>query len=254
MPKDKGERGKKAPRTNLEKSLEGLQDVGRGDFVVPREGKNTWRILPWKDVFFFRAVLHYGMKGPGGGKKDTAYPCLLMFGKKSCPACDFQEGLSQSSKEGKLKLANRIRPVTKYYVNVLDRDRVKEGIKMYGFSTKMMRTLRGFLEDEDYGDITDPEDGKDVIVTREGTSFTSTSYELRVRAKSTPLDYENWEDEIHDLSTEIVKEISKDFLERRIEDLKKLIKGEKPSSKEEEEEEEEKEEEKKEEEDDEEED
>ncbi len=218
---------KKSPRTNLEESLRGLDEVGRSDFWTAKEGKNTVRILPWKNVFFFKAILHYGFKRAGGGKRDMAYPCLLMDEEaKSCPICDYYEKLSKSSDEDKSKLGQRIRPVTKYYVNLFDRDRLQDGIRMFGFSGKMMRTLRGYLEDEDYGDITDPEEGRDVILTREGTGFTSTTYEIRVRAKSSPVDYKGWEEEIHELDKEVVaQEVDKEFLEKQVSGLKKILSG-----------------------------
>jgi len=245
MAKDK-DKGSKKPRTDLDKSREALDEVGKGLFSIPKEGKNVYRIVPWKAVFFFKAILHYGFKR-AGGTRDMAYPCLLMFGKKSCPICDYHEDLSKSGSENKQKLASRIRGVTKYYVNILDRGRVSDGIKVYGLGMKMMRTLKGYLEDEDYGDITDPEEGRDIIITREGTTFTNTSYDLRVRAKSSPLDYDGWEDEIHNLEEEIVKEVDKDFLEKQVKGLKKLISGkseedgeeDKPKNKRREEEEEE---------------
>ena len=241
---------KKSPRTNLEESLKGLDEVGRSDFWTAKEGKNTIRILPWKNVFFFKAILHYGFKRAGGGKRDMAYPCLLMDEEaKSCPVCDYYEKLSKSSDEDKAKLAQRIRPVTKYYVNLFDRDRLQDGIRMFGFSGKMMKALRGYLEDEDYGDITDPEEGRDVILTREGTGFTTTSYEIRVRAKSSPVDYKGWEEELHELDKEVVtQEVDKEFLEKQVASLKKILSGDeeeagrrpkKPKKGEEEEEEEE---------------
>lgn len=211
---------KVSPKTDLDKALEGLDEVGRSDFWTPKEGKNIIRITPWTDVFFFKGMLHYGMKAPGGGR-ETAYPCLAMF-DKDCPVCAFHEKLSESGSPGRMKLAQRIRQVTKYYVNVLDRARPQDGIRMFGFSPKQMRALRGYLEDEDYGDITDVDEGKDVVITREGTGFTKTSYEIRVRAKSTPLDYENWEDHIHNLS-EVVKEVTEKFLKARVEELKGTI-------------------------------
>ncbi len=218
---------KKSPRTNLEESIKGLDEVGRSDFWTAKEGKNTVRILTWKNVFFFKAILHYGFKRVGGGKKDMAYPCLLMDEEaKSCPICDYYEKLSKSSDEDKAKLAQRIRPVTKYYVNLFDRDRLQDGIRMFGFSGKMMKALRGYLEDEDYGDITDPEEGRDVILTREGTGFTTTSYEIRVRAKSSPVDYKGWEEELHELDKEVVtQEVDKEFLEKQVSDLKKILSG-----------------------------
>lgn len=234
MAKDKG---KKLPRTDLEESIKGLDEVGRTDFFTPKEGKNTIRILPWKRIFYFKASLHYGFKRVGGAGREMAYPCLFTVDEdaKSCPICDYHEELGKSTSDKKIKLAGRIRLVTKYYVNVIDRDRPSEGIRMYGFSGKMMRTLRGYLEDEDYGDITDPEEGKDVIITREGTGFTTTSYDLRVRAKSTPIDYPGWEEELHELDKEVLQQqVDRDFLKKKVNELKEMISGNKEEEEEEE--------------------
>ncbi len=209
-------------KTNMEKAMEVLDEVGSSEFLTLKEGKNTVRILPYKDYVFFRAKLHYGLVRGG---RNAAYGCLEMFDdSKECPVCQFQQELTDAGTAAKEKVAQRIRPVTKYYVNVLNRENPGQGIKMFGLSSKMTRTLKGFLEDEDYGDITDIEEGKDIIITREGTSFSKTSYEVRVRAKSTPLDYENWEEEIHDLETEVVQKVTAEFLEARIKELKKVIK------------------------------
>jgi len=222
MAKDKEK--SRRPQTDLESSLKELDEIGRSDFLSLKEGKNVVRILPWKKVFFFKAILHYGLRRLTGSG-ETAFPCLKMFGEEKCPICKFHEELSESKSLKKSRVGARIRPVTKFYVNVIGRDRSSAGILMLGLTLKMMKTLRGFLEDEDYGDITDPEDGKDVIITREGTGFTSTSYELRVRAKSTPVDYEDWEHELHDLEKEVVKEVDYDFLKKRVTALKNFMEG-----------------------------
>ncbi|MCL6542077.1 MAG: hypothetical protein K6T87_16090 [Roseiflexus sp.] len=228
------ERKKKSvPRTNLDEVLRGLDEVGRNDFFTPKEGKNVIRILPWKSVFYFKAVLHYGFQRISGDQKlgERAYPCLSMF-NTDCPVCSFIEKIFTSGKEKLIPIAQRLKPVTKFYCNILDRDRMREGVKIYGFSSKMMRTIKGYLEDEDYGDITDPEEGRDLILIREGTGFTRTSYEIRVKPKPTPIDYENWEEELHELDKEVVQPVTKKFLEGKIEELKATIgKSTKPSKK-----------------------
>lgn len=212
-------------KTDLQAALNSLEEVGKSDYFIPREGKNIIRILPWKHVFFFKATLHYGFQRREKGGGERAYPCLLMFGDKNCPVCDFREKLVNSDDPKKVSLAQRLRPVTKFYCNVLDRDKLNEGVKIYGFSMKMMRAIKGYLEDDDYGDITDPEEGRDIIIVREGTTFTKTSYEIRVKAKPSPIGYEGWEEELHDLEKEVVQKVAKKFLEKKMDELKKMLSG-----------------------------
>ena len=50
------------------------------------------------------------------------------------------------------------------YVPVLVRGEESEGVKFWGFGKNVYQELLGFFADPDYGDLTDPVNGRDVTV------------------------------------------------------------------------------------------
>lgn len=202
-----------AKRTDLEASIAGLSDVEAGTYWNPKEGKNVIRILPaWttKGVhagkFFFRAFLHYGFRAEGRGR---AYPCLQMFDEHAaCPACEFIDVLKEEGSEESTNLSRRLRRQARYYVNLIDR-RTPTEVKIYGMRRRQMQTLRGYLQDPDYGDVTDPKEGRDVIIDRTGAGL-QTQYEIRIRPKTSEIDMEGWEEKLHKLHKEVIETITRE--------------------------------------------
>jgi len=202
---------KKYYQADNEAIMKKLDELGSGTFFKAKEGKNQVRILPpWskKGVWFKEATLHYGV----ADKK--AYPCLKMFGKE-CPICNKAEELQEGSDEDR-KIAGRLKPKTKYYVNIVDRKSGK--VKIWGFSAKILGTLLSYVGDPDYGDITDPEEGYDVVIDRTGSGMTDTKYEVRCRPKPSEIDSENWENEMHNLDTEVIDEVNESEIESVVEE------------------------------------
>lgn len=202
-----------AKKTDLEASIAGLSDVESSTYWNPREGKNVIRILPaWttKGVnagkFFYRAFLHYGFRAEG---RNRAYPCLQMFDEHaSCPACEFIDVLKEEGSEESTNLSRRLRRQARYYVNLIDR-RTPGEVKIYGMRRRQMRALRGYLQDPDYGDVTDPEEGRDVIIDRTGVGLQS-QYEIRIRPKTSEIELEGWEEKLHKLHKEVIEPITRD--------------------------------------------
>lgn len=202
-----------AGKTDLESSIAGLSDVDSGDYFTTKEGKNRIRILPsWTSKgphagrFFFKGILHYGFKVEGRGR---AFPCLIMFDEHAaCPSCAFAEALKDNGSEELDKIAQRVRSKSKYYVNVLDRKNPANKIQIYGMTRTMMRTLRGYLQDPDYGDITDPEEGRDLTIEKTGSGL-ATKYEIRISPKTSPIGIEDWKTQLHKLSKVVIDPIDK---------------------------------------------
>lgn len=185
----KEEKKKKGKRTDLEKSLEGLEEIGREEFFKAKEGKNTIRILPpWNEEgkFYFIGKLHYGISS-----SNLPIPCREAIGK-TCPICEAIKNIKDRD------IARKLSQRTRVYMNVIDRAKPAQGVKVLGCTPKQMKQLRGYLEDSDFGDITDPEDGRDVIIEKD-SSTTPNTYDIRVRPKSSPIDYDEWEAELHKL-------------------------------------------------------
>lgn len=198
-------------KTDMDKIQKKLEEIGSGTFWKALEGKNVIRVLPpWNDkgLFYFEATLHYGLRREG---KERALPCL---GKGECPICRGIKDLAEGSREDQ-KLAKRFGPRTKYYANILDRKTGK--ICIWGFSRTILSVLLSAMADEDdYGDITDPEDGFDVIVERSGTSL-DTKYQVRVRPKASEVGEIDW-DSLFDLEDEVVEDVSEEELEEIVEE------------------------------------
>ena len=212
MAKDK-EKKQKYYAADSEKIQQKLAEIGQGDFFKPKEGPNRVRILPpWnkKGLWFKEATLHYGLNDDSG--RERGYPCLKRFDKE-CPVCAKIEELKEGGTEDK-KMADRIGPRTKFYANVLDR---KTGnVLIWGFSRKTLGVLLGYDSDkEDYGDISNPESGFDIVVERTGTTRNDTRYQVRCKPKPSEVDMEAIE--LHNLDTEVVEDMEEEALEEIVE-------------------------------------
>jgi hypothetical protein len=175
--------------------------------------KNIIRVLPpWgkgsNGSFFFSAGLHYNFQIGG---QNRGIPCLKTREVPDrCLICEFIEALRNSDNEDHKKLVSGskgIRKKVKYWINIIDRKNPEE-VKMYGGSRKMIEVLQSAIDDDDYGDITDPEEGYDVRVNRVGSTFTDTQYTFTVRPKPSPLGIPDWKQKIHKLDQEVIEWMS----------------------------------------------
>jgi hypothetical protein len=74
------------------------------------------------------------------------------------------------------------------YAPVIVRGEEDKGVQIWGFGKTVYQTLMGLMLDEDYGDITDPTEGRDikVLCTKQpGKKWAMT--EVRPRGKQSPL-------------------------------------------------------------------
>lgn len=196
-----------AGKTDMDKINKKMSELGSGLYFKPREGKNVIRVLPpWNDkgLFYFETTLHYGLQHEG---KQRAYPCL---GADECPICEAIEKMEEEGGAEDVKLAKRLKSRTKYYTNIID---LKTGkVLIWGFSRKILSTLLSYMSDPDWGDITDPDEGFDVVVERTGTKL-DTKYEIRVKPRSSEISIDDWEEQMKNLPEEVVDDIDADALE-----------------------------------------
>jgi len=129
-------------------------------YQIP-EGSNAVRILPWKDdekEFYAETKIHR-IPQPNNTVKNVH--CRRMQGEK-CPLCDLyfdlwkpERGYGRKEDEA---LARQIKPRSRYYMNVMDRE--SGDVKILS-----MKIIAAML-DEDFGDITDPENGHDFKIVK----------------------------------------------------------------------------------------
>lgn len=169
----------------IKAKLNQLQTTGnrRNNLWRPEPGKQIVRIVPYqhdRSNPFRELYFHYDL-----GKKNYLSP--ITNGKPD-PVVEFCEKLKASGNSDEWKLGKKMEPKMRTYVPVIVRGKESEGVKMWGFGKTVYQELLGFITDPDYGDITDPSTGRDIVVEftpSEGVgTYPKTS--IRVKPNQTP--------------------------------------------------------------------
>jgi hypothetical protein len=111
----------------------------------------------------------------------------------------------EGSKES-YELAKKLYPKMRCYAPVIVRGEEEKGVRLWAFGKQVYQTLLNYMLDEDYGDITDPEEGRDVRITctkAPGRQWATT--DVRPRGKDSPLSEDvkkskEWLDNIPDVN------------------------------------------------------
>ena len=151
----------------------------------PQPGKTQIRILPYKlnsDTPFIELFFHYDL----GGK---SFLSPTSFGRPD-PIEEFADKLKQSGNREDWQLGKKLESKLRTFSPVVVRGEESGGTKFWGFGKTVYQELLSIIADPDYGDISDPVNGRDVVVefkTAEetGASFPKTS--IRVKPNQTPI-------------------------------------------------------------------
>lgn len=126
----------------------------------------------------------------------------------------------EDSKES-YELAKKLYPKMRCYAPVIVRGEEEKGVRLWAFGKQVYQTLLNYMLDEDYGDITDPLEGRDVRITctkQAGKMWATT--EVRPRGKDSPLS-ENPETSKQWLKT--IPDVNDMFELKSYEELEKII-------------------------------
>jgi len=151
------------------------------------EGVTIVRILPEVGDMprFFQEVGRHQMPGKDG--KRVYCPKFTSRGKLNCPVCEIVDQLYQAGDTASKAFAGQIRAKKEYWMNVIARADEKTGVKIYTPGVMVFRQLMSLIQDPDYGDITDVEDGYDIKIERKGKTKNDTDYQVRAAKNSSPL-------------------------------------------------------------------
>ena len=104
------------------------------------------------------------------------------------------------------ELCKKLYPKARYYAPVIVRGEEDKGVRIWAFGKTVYQSLLNIMLDEDYGDITDPTDGRDVkvICTKAPGRMWATT-EVRPRGKQSTLCSDNkqaatWVENIPDIN------------------------------------------------------
>jgi hypothetical protein len=154
------------------------------------------------------------------GEKNYLSP--ISFGRPD-PIEEFATKLKTSGNKEDYKLGRKIEAKMRTYAPVIVRGEEQEGVKFWGFGKMVYQELLSVMADPDYGDITDPVNGRDIVVefkTSEETGRAFPMTNIRVKPNQTPLT-ENTE--VMKVVKDTQKNITDIYSEMEYDDLQKAL-------------------------------
>ena len=151
----------------------------------PQEGEeHTVRLLsfpdndgqPFKELWFYYNI---------GNNPGLLAP--YQFGNAD-PIQELITKLRDDGSKESYELAKKLYPKMRCYAPVVVRGEEDKGVRIWAFGKTVYQSLLNIMLDEDYGDITDPEDGRDVkVVCTKAPGRQWATTEVRPRGKQSPL-------------------------------------------------------------------
>ena len=171
----------------IKKRLNQLQTTNNrtSSLWKPQPGKTQIRIVPYahnKDNPFIELFFHYNLN-------NRSYLSPISFGRPD-PIEEFAQKLKASGSKEDYQLSRKLEAKMRTFAPVVVRGEEKQGVKFWGFGKTVYQELLSIIADPDYGDITDPVNGRDVVVEflsaeETGASFPKTN--IRVKPNQTPI-------------------------------------------------------------------
>jgi hypothetical protein len=146
----------------MKQKLAAAQGKGekKSDFWRPQEGENVIRILPSPDEDPFKEHhFHYNLGNRSG------FLCPKRNFGDDCPVCSFATKLFNEGSPESVQQAKSLFARQRFFSPVLVRGQESEGVKVWGYGKTVYETLLSLVLNPDYGDITDPEDGTDLVLS-----------------------------------------------------------------------------------------
>ena len=155
----------------------------KSDFWRPQEGENVIRILPSPDEDPSKEHhFHYNLGNRSG------FLCPKRNFGDDCPVCNFATKLFNEGSPESVQQAKSLFARQRFFSPVLVRGEESEGVKVWGYGKTVYETLLSLVLNPDYGDITDPQDGTDLVLSygkAPGMLYPQTK--VQPRRKSSPL-------------------------------------------------------------------
>lgn len=213
---------KNALLEKVRQKLKGLQEsTTKTAGTWKPSGEHTIRIVPYQHAEnqfpFIELYFHYGINGKN-------YLSPKSFGKPD-PFEEFADRLASTGSKEDFNLSRKLRAKLRIYAPILVRGEEKEGIKFWGFGKNMYEDILKLMSDEEWGDITDPENGTDLVINYQSPEDAGNNYgktSISPKRKTSPLassedlknKYLNQQREI----TDIYKPLEYDDLKKALEE------------------------------------
>lgn len=165
------------------KRFNSLQNTSKKSDLLwkPTPGKHQIRLVPYlynKDIPFIELYFHYNIN-------NKTYLSPISFGRPD-PIVEFAEKLKRTGDTDDWKAGKKMEPKLRTFVPVVIRGKENEGVKFWGFGKTVYQDILGYIADPDYGDITDPINGRDIVVEIQSAEESGTNYQATtIRVKPT---------------------------------------------------------------------
>jgi hypothetical protein len=169
----------------IKQRLNSLQNTSKKTDALwkPKPGKYVLRIVPYKfnkQNPFIELLFHYNIN-------NKTYLSPASFGRPD-PILEFAEKLKRLGDTENWKAGKKMEPKLRTFAPVVIRGQESEGVKFWGFGKTVYQEILAIIADPDYGDITDENEGRDVvieIVEEAGKTYPETR--IRVKPNVTKL-------------------------------------------------------------------
>ena len=169
----------------IKQRLNSLQNTSKKTDALwkPKPGKYVLRIVPYKfnkENPFIELLFHYNIN-------NKTYLSPASF-QRPDPILEFAEKLKRLGDTENWKAGKKMEPKLRTFAPVVIRGQESEGVKFWGFGKTVYQEILAIIADPDYGDITDENDGRDVvieIVEEAGKTYPETR--IRVKPNVTKL-------------------------------------------------------------------
>ena len=150
-----------------------LQNTSKKSDLIwkPANGKSLIRMVPYKfnkDLPFIELYFHYNIN-------NKTYLSPISFGRPD-PIVEFAEKLKRTGDTDDWKAGKKMEPKLRTFVPVIVRGKENEGVKFWGFGKTVYQDILGYIADPDYGDITDPNNGRDIVLEVTSAEESNASY------------------------------------------------------------------------------
>lgn len=183
----------------------------------PTVGKHQIRLVPYKfnkEIPFIELYFHYGIN-------NKSYLSPASFGRPD-PIVEFSDKLKRTGSKEDYKEAKKMEPKLRTFVPVLVRGHENEGIKFWGFGKTVYQDLLGYFADPDYGDLSHPVNGRDIVVEyaapEGGATYPTTTLRVKPNASRLVDDTEKAK-----ALLESQKDITSLYTELSYDELKKIL-------------------------------
>jgi len=184
----------------------------------PANGKSQVRIVPYKfnkDIPFIELYFHYNIN-------NKTYLSPMSFGRPD-PIVEFAEKLKRTGDTDDWKAGKKMEPKLRTFVPVVVRGKESEGVKFWGFGKTVYQDILGYIADPDYGDITDPNTGRDIVLDVMSAEESNASYPTTtIRVKPATSKLANSPEDIQQL-LDGQKEITELYQELSYAELKSVL-------------------------------